>query len=155
MTVKAMTALDYDFSKQVGHLLRKALQRNQMIYAKLCVDPDMTSVQFAVLYVLADKAPCSMAVIGRTAAMDAATTRGVIERLEKRKLISLSPDPEDKRKVLVQLLPAGAELVRKMLPQSKKVGELTMGSLNPAERVALIYLLEKIATPSDDESLEG
>ncbi len=43
--------------------------------------------------------------------MDAATIKGVVERLDKRGLIQRSADPDDGRRLLVSLSPAGrAEL---------------------------------------------
>ncbi|MDX3906382.1 MAG: MarR family transcriptional regulator [Pigmentiphaga sp.] len=143
---------EFDFTKQVGHLLRKAVQKNQAIYSRLCVDPRMTSVQFAVMYVLEKHGPCSLALIGRKADIDAATTRDVVKRLEMRGLVAIQQDPSDRRKSFVSLEPAGMEMVNAMRPRSQQVAELTMEGLTPAEQVALVYLLEKItATPAPRE----
>lgn len=145
---------EFELRKQVGHLLRKAVQKNQAIYSRLCVDPRMTSVQFAVMYVLEKHGPCSLALIGRHATIDAATTRDVVKRLEARGLVATRQDPEDKRKAIVTLEPDGQELVNAMRPRSQRVAELTMEGLTPAEQVALVYLLEKItAAPPDLDAL--
>ncbi|MCZ7166973.1 MarR family winged helix-turn-helix transcriptional regulator, partial [Salmonella enterica] len=53
-------------------------------------------------------------------------------------------DPQDKRKVVVDLSPAGAELVAQTAPRAAQISELTMSNLNPAERVAVLFLLRKM-----------
>ncbi|MGE0798494.1 MAG: MarR family winged helix-turn-helix transcriptional regulator [Lautropia sp.] len=142
---------EFDFTKQVGHLLRKALQRNQAIYGRLSVDSKMTSMQFAVMYTLEKLGPSSLAVIGRKAAIDAATTRDVVKRLESRGFVSVVPDESDRRKSVVALEESGRKMIDAMRPRSRKVAELTMAGLNPAERVALVYLLQKITDDTNDE----
>ena len=104
----------FDFSQQVGHLLRKAYQRNTAIFQELCPDPKLTSVQLAALGAIDVHGPSSLRDIGRAAALDPATTRGVIDRLEERGLVVLAPDASDGRKVIVDLEDEGRKLVRLM-----------------------------------------
>ncbi|MBJ7547884.1 winged helix-turn-helix transcriptional regulator, partial [Pseudomonas sp. OA3] len=77
------------------------------------------------------------------------TIRGIVERLKARDLIALSPDPSDKRKVIVELTEAGSALLSEMIPCAQKISELTMGSLNPGERIAILYLLRKMNDSSE------
>jgi DNA-binding MarR family transcriptional regulator len=140
----------YDREKSVGFLLRRAYQRNMMLFQRWCIDSSLTSVQLAALHVLADNGPSSLTVIGRLAAMDPATTSGVIERLKDRRLVRLAPDQTDRRKVIVDLEPEGRRLVVDMLPILERVADATMDRLSVAERVALVYLLEKISQPDDE-----
>jgi MarR family transcriptional regulator, lower aerobic nicotinate degradation pathway regulator len=139
----------YDFSVQVGHLLRKAYQRHTSIFQKLAVDPQLTAVQFVALCVIAENTPCFLTTIGRAAALDPATTRGVVERLSKRGLITVAQDQVDKRRVVAELQDSGRQLIAEMIPRSLKITEATVARLSPAERVALDYLLVKIADPED------
>jgi DNA-binding MarR family transcriptional regulator len=135
----------YDFSKQIGHLLRKAYQRHTAIFQKFCIDPQLTAVQFVVLCVIGENSPCFLTTISRAAALDPATTRGVVERLSKRNLITIAQDNVDKRRVVAQLQEEGRQLMQDMIPYSLKITDATMAGLSPAERVALEYLLMKIA----------
>src|SRR5262245_41906407 len=104
-TQPAPPAAKYEREKSVGVLVRRAYQRNMMLFQRWCIDPSLTSVQLAALHVLADNGPSSLTAIGRHAAMDPATTSGVIDRLKERGLVRLSPDPNDRRKVIVNLAP--------------------------------------------------
>ncbi|MGE0734680.1 MAG: MarR family winged helix-turn-helix transcriptional regulator [Alphaproteobacteria bacterium] len=143
--------IEYQFSQQVGHLLRRAYQRHTAIFQRLCPDAQLTSVQFAVLCAVADQGACSLAEIGRAAAIDPATTRGIVERLQERKLIALSSDRDDKRKVIVALEPSGRQLVEDILPHAQEITRRTVRSLNPAEQVALNYLLQKLSEMTQED----
>ena len=142
-----------DLGRHIGFLIRKIYQKNQGIWQALCPDPQLTSVQFAVLDVVLRKGPCSLAEVGRAAAIDSATTRGVVDRLRLRRLIALDSDSRDRRKVIVRLQPAGERMVRDMQPVLAGITEATWSPLNPAERVALRFLLLK-ATEDDGQAAE-
>src|SRR5690606_27519191 len=55
-----------------------------------------------------------------------------------------SRDSADRRRVLVSLTPEGHELWRAMIPVAEEITQSTLAPLNPAERVALQFLLEKM-----------
>ncbi|OXC76859.1 MarR family winged helix-turn-helix transcriptional regulator [Caballeronia sordidicola] len=137
----------YEVSEQIGHLLRKAYQRHLAIFSQTIDDPQLTAVQFAVLSANRRLGPSSMSDLGKATAIDAATVRGIIERLRTRELIELQTNPDDRRKVTVQLTRAGESLVEQITPTAVRISELTMGELNEAERVAALYLLRKLSAP--------
>jgi MarR family transcriptional regulator, lower aerobic nicotinate degradation pathway regulator len=136
---------DYDFTKQVGHLLRKAYQAHIAIFQQMCADPQLTSSQLAVLATLRDKGASSLTEIGSAIVMDPATTRGIVERLKERKLISVLGDKNDGRRVIAELTESGRRLLAKVIPSALAISEQTMQTLNSVERVALLYLLNKIS----------
>jgi DNA-binding MarR family transcriptional regulator len=138
-------------NKQVGFLLRKASQRNLTIFQKRAPAPSLTSVQAAALIVLLDYSPCSLTTLGRTTAMDPATTRGVAERLSEKGWVSLVADANDKRKVMVRLEKKGRQFAIDLVPVLYSIADETLEPLNEAERVALVYLLGKIATDDPGE----
>jgi DNA-binding MarR family transcriptional regulator len=129
----------------IGSLLRRVYQRNQSIWQALCIDDQVTSVQANALYVLAQMGPCSLTKLGAGAAMDPATTRGVVERLSRRGMIRLSGDEADRRKVIVDIEDSGRAFLKAMEPILDRIADETLRPLNVAERVALEYLLRTIA----------
>ncbi|MBA1349837.1 MULTISPECIES: MarR family transcriptional regulator [unclassified Rhizobium] len=141
----------YHVTEQVGHLLRKAYQRHLSIFQTNASDPDLTSVQFVTLCALHDLGPSSQVELVKATSVDQATIRGIVERLKARGLIDLSKDEADGRKVVISLLPKGEALLEEMYPRAHLISEETVSRLNPAERIALLYLLRKIA---DDECAE-
>jgi DNA-binding MarR family transcriptional regulator len=142
---KIDTGMDaYNVTEQVGHLLRKAYQRHLTIFQENAFDPNLTSVQFVTLCALRDNGPSSQSELVRATAIDQGSIRGIIERLTARKLISIGKDPHDGRKVIMSLTRAAETLLDQMIPRARLISELTMADLNPAERVALLYLLRRV-----------
>jgi len=144
---------NYDFTEQVGHLLRRAYQRHMAIFQQTIPDSQLTAGQFVVLCAIQEHGSCSLSEIARATAIDQATVRGIIERLKSRELIMVSHDERDRRKVVVLLSPTGQALIDEVVPFAQDISERTMGGLNPAERVALLYLLRKMSD-LDDSALE-
>jgi MarR family transcriptional regulator, lower aerobic nicotinate degradation pathway regulator len=140
----AETAWVGNLDKQVGFLLRKASQRNLTLFQKHSPVASLTSVQAASLIVLIDQSPCSLTTLGRAAAMDPATTRGVAERLSEKGWVSLVADSKDKRKVMVKLEKKGRQFALDLIPILHAIAAETLEPLNEAEQVALVYLLGKI-----------
>lgn len=141
----------YEFSEQVGHLLRRAYQRHTAIFQRHASDRQLTAIQFVTLCTLVERGACSLTDIVQATAIDPATVRGVIKRLKARDWIALSTCERDQRKVMVTITKEGEDLVEEMVPAAQRISDLTMERLNPAERVALLHLLAKMSgAPEDD-----
>jgi MarR family transcriptional regulator, lower aerobic nicotinate degradation pathway regulator len=104
----------------------------------------ITPTQFAALAKLAEVGPCSQNRLGRLTAMDAATIKGVIDRLTKRRFTEVRPDPEDARLLMVQLTPRGRRVIERATVEAFEITEETLAPLNARERTALLALLRKL-----------
>ena len=136
-------------ARRIGFLTRKFFQKNQAIWQALCPDKAMTSVQSSALSALQRAGPSTLTALGRVAAMDPATTRGVVDRLQRRGMISLVSDPADRRKVIVQLEAPARDYLDQVARVMPRIAEATLTPLNPAERIALEYLLDKLTGDVD------
>ena len=143
----------YNFQEQVGFLLRKAYQSHSLLFQRMCPDSQLTTAQFAVLCSIRDAGACSLTDIGRAVVMDPATTRGIVGRLQERKLVSLANDEVDRRRIIVDLNDKGRALLSSIIPHAVAITEATLDPLNSAERIALLYLLSKLA-PNGEPGLE-
>jgi MarR family transcriptional regulator, lower aerobic nicotinate degradation pathway regulator len=136
---------DYVVEDQIGHLLRRAHQRATAIFlAELGEKFSVTPTQYAALVKRHDLCEISQNQLGRLTAMDPATIQGVIKRLEERRLIERSGDPEDRRRTTLRLSPEGEALVAAMIPYGVRVSEATLAPLDAAEREALLALLRRL-----------
>lgn len=143
---RSLTAgMDYVFTEQVGYLLRRAYQRHLAIFQGNAAIEGLTAVQFSTLCALDDGVSRSQVELVKATGVDQATIRGIVERLKARDLISLSKDPGDGRKVIITITEAGREALTAMTPCAIRSSEDTLGPLNPAERLALLHTLRKIA----------
>ncbi len=142
MDNKDKTQPEYHLDIQVGFLLRRATQRHLAIFAGLI--PDLTSTQFATLAKLCELGPISQNALGRHTAMDAATVKGVVDRLRKKGLVSSEPDPDDQRRIIVIPTDAGRAAFRSFCEPAHAVTEKTLAPLSDEERIAFLQSLEKL-----------
>ena len=140
----ADTANTYRLDDQVGYLLRLASQRHATIFQSQTIE-GLTPTQFSALIRLSEQGKCSQNRLGRLAAMDVATIKGVADRLRQKGLIVAEPDPDDKRRTLISLSPEGAALVDRMQAVGHAITAETLKSLTPAEQRSLAKLLRKLA----------
>ena len=140
---------DYNFTEQVGHLLRKAYQRHMMIFQEMSCEPNLTAPQFIALCTIQSMGSCSITDIVTATTVDQATMRGVIDRLKSKGWIHLAADSNDRRKVMISLTDEGLTILDKMIPCAQGITEETLRGLNPAERIALIFLLKKMNDTSE------
>ena len=144
--LKPMTSADHGYvlDAQIGFLLRKAYQRNSTIFLDL-VPGKLTTTQFSIMHRLAEDGPMSQNLLGRSVAMDGATTKGVVDRLIARGLLATRRDPADRRRHLVSLTPDGVALIDEAVEAAIRVTEETLAPLRERERETLLRLLAKIA----------
>ena len=134
----------YRLEEQVGFLLRKALQRHTVIFAEE-MPLGLTPTQFAALSKLKEVGPCSQNRLGRIAAMDVATIKGVVDRLKARRLVVTTLDSTDRRRMLIDLTATGHEVVIEAQRAGTTITERTLETLSPRERASLLRLLAKIS----------
>lgn len=82
--------------------------------------------------------------LGRETAMDAATVKGVVDRLVREGLVETAPDPDDKRRLTVALSPAGRDLFRAQLAAAAGVSQATLAPLSADEQATLLALLARL-----------
>jgi DNA-binding MarR family transcriptional regulator len=134
----------YRLEDQIGFFLRRASQRHAAIFATRMI-AELTPMQWAALVKISECQPVSQNHLGREAAMDAATIKGVVDRLLKRGFVTTRPDPEDGRRTLIALTPRGADLMAAAIPAARAITAETVEPLSPGERQLLLELLAKIA----------
>lgn len=134
----------YTVSSQVGFLLRKAQQRHVSVFTGH-IGEDLTPMQFAVLAKLREVGPCSQNSLGRRTAMDVATIKGVVARLEERGLVGKLASPEDRRKLLIDLTPEGRAVLERAVPRAIEISAMTLAPLSREEQAVFMRLLAKLS----------
>jgi DNA-binding MarR family transcriptional regulator len=77
---------------------------------------DLTNGQFSVLMALNRREPPTMGAVATLLAMDRTTLTAALKVLERRLLITITPDPADRRSRLVALTDAGMASLGRALP---------------------------------------
>lgn len=137
--------MTYQLDEQVGFLLRRAHQRHTALFAAH-MPAGLTPTQFSALARLHERGPMSQNLLGREIAVDAATIKGVVDRLVTRRLVAVAPDPEDLRRVTVSLTDEGATFVTECIPIAQEISELTLAPLADRERTQLLADLDRLAS---------
>ncbi len=135
-------AKDYRLDDQIGYVLRRVTQRHLAIFAAAI--PEVTTTQFAVMARLAEVGPLSQNHLGRATAMDAATIKGVVDRLAKLDFVETAADPEDRRRLTVSLTKAGSAIVAAKVATALQVSGKTLAPLTADESRTLMALLLRL-----------
>src|SRR5215468_4781313 len=77
---------------------------------------DLTNQQFSLLMSLNRPAPPGMAAVASVLAMDRTTLTAALKPLERRRLVKVTVDPDDKRGRRMALTPAGQKLLARAVP---------------------------------------
>jgi DNA-binding MarR family transcriptional regulator len=133
----------YVLDGQVGFLLRVAMQRHTAIFSTRMIE-GLTQTQFAALAKLHDIGPCSQNHLGRHIYLDAATIKGVVDRLAVRGLLTAVADPTDRRRRAVTLTERGRAVTQKAMAVAAEITVATLAPLGEDERTTVVRLLKKL-----------
>lgn len=133
----------YRLADQVGFLMRIANQRHTSLFTSRMVE-GLTPPQFATIAKLREVGPCSQNRLGRLVHLDAATVKGVVDRLSARGFVLASEDPLDRRRRAVALTDRGQAVADAAILIARDIAEATLEPLNATEREQLLRLLKKI-----------
>ena len=132
----------YVLDDQIGFVLRRVTQRHLAIFSEAI--PDLTTTQFATLAKLAELGPLSQNHLGRVTAMDAATIKGVVDRLRHQGLVETTADPDDRRRLTVAMTPAGQQLFARAVEPAFAVSSATLAPIAAEDRARLMEFLLKL-----------
>ncbi len=133
----------YVLEDNVGFILRQVTQRHLAIFGERMNDM-LTPTQFSALVKLHEHGRVAQTQLGRLTAMDAATIKGVVDRLARRGLVAQERDPADGRMLILSLTPDGSRTVRSSLPIAAQITRETLAPLDGAEQEMLLRLLRKL-----------
>ena len=134
----------YVLDDQVGFMLRVALQRHTSIFTTRMIE-GLTQTQFAALAKLAEVGPCSQNHLGRLIYLDAATIKGVVDRLGARGFITALNDPNDRRRRAVALTDRGRQVTEPAMLVAAEITAITFAAFSGDEQRTVTRLLKKLA----------
>lgn len=137
------TGGDYVLDEQAGFLMRVAMQRHTAIFMSKMIE-GLTQTQFAAMAKLLEVGPCSQNHLGRLIYLDAATIKGVVDRLQLRQFVTTEGDPRDRRRLAIALTDEGRRVAERAVTVAAEITALTLAPLTPAERREAARLLKKL-----------
>jgi DNA-binding MarR family transcriptional regulator len=76
--------------------------------------------------------------------MDAATIKGVVDRLRHKGLVATLADPADRRRLVLAPTEAGVAAYAEACPAAHRISAETLAPLSPAERDTFVKLLTRL-----------
>ncbi len=134
--------MDYELNDQVGFILRQVTQRHVGIFVDQ-IDI-FTPTQFAALAKLCEGRSISQNELGRQISMDAATIKGVIDRLKSRGYVDAKSDPQDQRRVILTPSTEGIRIFKAHVNAAECITAETLAPLNDKEQAQFLRLLRKL-----------
>ncbi len=94
--------------------------------------------------------PMSPGAVAGLLLVTPASITSLFDTLERRGLVTRRPDPDDRRRVQVEVTEAGRVLVDQFVPEAVALSAAVMAGLTEPERSTLVRLLAKVqAAPAD------
>lgn len=133
----------YVLDDQGGFLMRVAMQRHTSIFTSRMIE-GLTQTQFAALAKLYEVGPCSQNHLGRLIYLDAATIKGVVDRLHLRGFVTALNDPKDRRRRAVSLTDRGRQVTEAAMLVAAEITAATLAPLTADEQRQIAKLLRKL-----------
>ena len=121
---------------QLSFLIHRLLERRS-------AEHDLSIVQTRLLGVLRDRKP-TMNELGKLLGLDKSSVSGLVERAERRGLVTRTPSPTDGRAVLVALTDDGHSLVADASSRFATDVSALLDLLSPSDRSALSRLVSRM-----------
>jgi MarR family transcriptional regulator, lower aerobic nicotinate degradation pathway regulator len=133
-----------DLYRSAGHLVRRAHQIHDIIFAEETADYDVTSPQYAALRAVAEKPGIEQAALSDAIAYDRSTIGGLVDRLEAKGMMRREAGTRDRRTKQLTLTPAGAKLLRELQKRVPRVQKRMLAPLSAEEQATFTALLERV-----------
>lgn len=131
------------------HLLHRAGQCADEIFADNIGKSDLTPRQYAVLRAVADSEEPSQTVLVEKTGIDRSTLADIVRRLVERNLLQRKRTKHDARMYAVKLTASGQSALRSAEPAAKVTDDKLLSVMNAGERAtflkALVQIVDKLS----------
>jgi len=133
--------------------LRKIIQAIDLNSKKLVKQVGMTGPQLVILQEIARLGTVSVGEVAKNASLSQGTVTGIMERLEKRGLISRQRNKQDKRRVMVRVSDSGKIILEKApsVMQEEFLGKFNQ--LQEWERTMILSALQRLVMMMDAKAI--
>jgi DNA-binding MarR family transcriptional regulator len=125
-------------------LLSRAFAHSHRLLFEGFASADSHGYHYRLLATLLEAGPASQAVLGRLTRIDRSDVVAALNDLAERGFIERSTDPEDRRRNVVTITPAGVDHVRKLDDVVAGIQEKVLARLSAAERKQFLRLLKRM-----------
>ncbi len=134
----------FSLLRRPGFLIRRLHQIHLGLFLHETAGEGLTPVQFSVLTALSELGRLDQASLAKAIGLERTGVAEVLPRLAKRGLVSRETSSADRRVKLVQLTPAGSELVLRLQSAVARAHARLVAPLSPAVRAQFLEQLEQL-----------
>ena len=132
------------------HMLHRAGQYADEIFAASIGESTLTPRQFAVLKAVAGSKEPSQTVLVNETGIDRSTLADIVRRLVSRGLLSRTRAKHDARAYVVKLTTSGQAAIKRAEPAARKTDDRLLAALSVNERAAFLKALGRIVAADQD-----
>ncbi|MFP3566569.1 MarR family winged helix-turn-helix transcriptional regulator [Paraburkholderia sp. SIMBA_030] len=144
---------EYQLGESVGYLISRVKSTmSNLVTQRSMAELGITSQQGSILFMVASGKCLLAAELAREYGIDASAVTRLVDRLEKRGLLTRVRSNEDRRVVRLALTPEGHAIAAKMPAIFKGVLDSLLGSFTPEEVGFLKSMLRRVLTNSGEQT---
>ncbi len=133
----------------VGVLLAAVRRRIRQVVHAEAGDHRLSPQQFWALLGIHEAGPLSLGALAERLRIDQPTTSRVVASLTRRRLVRMTEDSQDRRRLVIETTGEGADLAGVLRPIARDVREALVAGFSAAELAALRGALNKILSNLD------
>jgi len=134
-----------------GYLLMKAGILIGRTFDEVLDSFGLTARQFLLMSVVCESQSESQLEVSRHLHLDPTIVVGLVDELETRGLITRTRHPDDRRRSVLELTPAGTKLLRKATARTTAAEEAFLAELSRTEQTVFREALARVVVPKLDQ----
>lgn len=131
-------------SRRLAYLFKHAEKLMSELHVEALAPFDIHARDLGVLLVIDRFEPASQQQVAERLGVDRTTMVAIVDALEDKGIIARHPDSEDRRRNVVELTPAGQDLLHRATAASDAAEAELLAPLTPAEGEQLRDLLARV-----------
>ncbi|MFB8442381.1 MarR family winged helix-turn-helix transcriptional regulator [Streptomyces niveus] len=135
--------------QRASRLLSQVATRSDRLINEGLAQADARKWHYAVLASLQDFGPASQAALSKRTGIYRSDMVGVLNELAQRQLVERAPDPDDQRRNVITISPAGRRRLRRLDKVLDALHDELLAPLDAAERDQLVRLLTRLLDHHD------
>ena len=132
-----------DLHKRPGFLLKRCQQVSAAIFLEECREFNMTASQYGCLWALSEFPGIDQLTLGRLVGLDRSTVGLVVKTLCERGAIERAVDERDKRRLILKISSAGAQLLKDIAPSAARAQDRVFAGFPRNSRAVFVEMLEE------------
>lgn len=136
--------LDEELSLKLFVVLTRALDAVKKSIERDIRTYGMNPTEFAVLELIYNKGEQTVQKIGEKVLIASSSITYVVDKLEKKELLRRTPNPDDRRIILVSITEEGRKMMDEIFPNHSRSVQRILGGLDAEEKSLIIGQLKKL-----------